>query len=79
LADLHLVARLDLDVLHDAADVRRDFDRRLVRLELEDRLILLQRIAGLHQQADNIAARDVLHPVSGMTKSATAVLVCLLP
>jgi hypothetical protein len=27
---------------------------------LEDRLVLLQRVAGLHQQADDVAARDVL-------------------
>ena len=39
LADLDLVAGLDLDLLHLAGDRRRHFDRRLVGFELEDRLI----------------------------------------
>ncbi len=39
LADLHLVAGLDLDFLDPAGHRRRHLDRRLVGLELEDRLI----------------------------------------
>ena len=60
LPDLHLVARLDLEFLDDAGDAGGHLDRRLVGLELEDRLVLLQRVARLHQQAHDVAAGDTL-------------------
>ena len=63
LADLDLVARLDLDVLDDAGDRRRHLDRRLVGLELEDRLILGDRVAGLHQHAERRRRRRRSRPV----------------
>ena len=47
LADLDLVAVLDLDLFHHAGDRRRHFDGRLVGFELEDRLIFLERVARL--------------------------------
>src|SRR5581483_2603310 len=60
LADLHLLAGLHLDVLHLAGDRRGHFDGRLVGLELEDRLILLQRVARFDEHAQHVAGRDVL-------------------
>ena len=60
LADLDLVAGLDLDVFDCAGDRRGHFDRRLVGFELEHRLILRQRVAGLHEHAQDIAGGDVL-------------------
>ena len=59
LADLDLVARLDLDLFHRAGDRRRHFDRRLVGFELEDRLILRDRVAGLDQDAEDVAGFDL--------------------
>ena len=60
LADLDLVAGLDLDLLDGAGDRRRHFDRRLVGFELEDRLFLGDRVARLHQHAQDVAGLDVL-------------------
>jgi hypothetical protein len=60
LADLHLVALLDLDLLHRARHVRRHLDGRLVGLELEHRLILLERIARVDHDADDVTGGDVL-------------------
>ncbi len=60
LPDLHLVARLDLEFLDDAGDAGGHFDRRLVGLELEDGLVLLQGVARLHQHAHDVAAGDIL-------------------
>ena len=60
LADLHLLARLDPDLLDDARDARRHFDGRLVGLELENGLIVLQLIARLHHDANHVAGGDVL-------------------
>ena len=59
-ADLDLVALLDLDLLDDAGDRRGHFDRRLVGLELEHRLIARDRVADLDQHAGDVAAGDVL-------------------
>ena len=58
LPDLDLVSRLHLDVGDDAADVRRHFDRRLVGLELEHRLVLLDGVPRLHQNANDITRCD---------------------
>ena len=58
--DLDLVARLDLDLLDRACDVGRHFDRGLVGLEFEDRLVFRERVARLHQHADDVAGGDVL-------------------
>ena len=55
LTHLHLVAGVDTHLLDHAADRRGHFDRRLVGFELEDRLIALQRIAGLHHHAHDVA------------------------
>ena len=60
LADLDLLALLDLDLLDRAGDRRRHFDRRLVGLELEDRLVFRHRVARRHQHANDIAGGDVL-------------------
>ena len=60
LADLDLVAGLDLDLFDRAGDRRRHFDRRLVGFELEDRLILGDRVARLDQDAQDVAGVDVL-------------------
>src|SRR5205085_2123221 len=59
LPDLHFLARLDLDIADRAVDRRRHFDRRLVGLELEYRLIDLDGVAALHQHAQHIAAVNV--------------------
>ena len=60
LADLDLVARLDLHVAHGALDAGRHLDRRLVRLEFEDRLIARNRVADVHHHAGDIATHHVL-------------------
>ena len=59
-ADLHLVALLDLDLFDDAGHRRRHFDCRLVGLELQDRLVLLDRVADVDEHARDVAAGDVL-------------------
>ena len=58
-ADLDLVALLDLDFLDDAGNRGGHFDRGLVGLELEDRLIVRDRVADLHEHAGHVALRDV--------------------
>ena len=60
LPDLDLVALLDLDLADGAGDVRRDFDRRLVGLELEHRLVFRQGVTGLDQDPDHVAGGHVL-------------------
>ena len=45
---------------HVPGDGRRHFDRRLVGLELDERLIYGDRVADLHQQAQDVAALHVL-------------------
>ena len=60
LADGDLVAGLDVDRLDRARHVRRHFDRRLVGLELDDRLIDRQRVADLDEHAQHVAALHVL-------------------
>src|SRR6185436_15688750 len=60
LADLDLVAFLDLDLLHLAGDRRGDLDGRLVGLELEHRLVFLDRVAGFDEDAKDVAGRNVL-------------------
>ncbi len=91
LADLDLLALLDLDFLDDARNARRNFDRRLVGLELENGLILLQLIARLHHDANHVACDDVLakfgnyevshgvRPRRGLKPSRSAAAYCLLP
>ena len=59
LADAHFVAGFDLDLLDLARDRRGHFDGRFVGLELEDRLILRQGVAGLDQDAQHVAWSDV--------------------
>ena len=70
LADLHLVAGLDLDLLDLPGHRRRHFDRGLVGLELEDRLILRDRVARLDEDAQHVAA-STFSPSSGSVKSVT--------
>ena len=60
LPDLHLVAGLDLDARRPSRRRRRHFDGGLVGLELDDRLILRDHVAGVHEHADDIALLDVL-------------------
>ena len=69
LADLDLVALLDLDLFHLAGDRRRHLNRRLVGFELEDRLILCDRVAGLDQDAEDVAGLEMFSPSSGSVKS----------
>ena len=56
---LTLSPALTLISLTCAGHRRRHFDRRLVGLELEDRLILGDRVARLDQHAQHVAGRDV--------------------
>src|SRR5258706_277103 len=60
LSHFDFVACLDLDFLDFAGDRRGHFDRRLVGFELEDRLILGDGVARLHEHAQDVAAGDVL-------------------
>jgi hypothetical protein len=60
LANLDLVAGLDLDVLDLSGHRRRHLDGRLVGLELQDRLIFDQRVARFDEHAQHVAGRDVL-------------------
>ncbi len=48
-----LVAQLDLDVLHHACERGRDFHRGLVRLQRDQALVLLHRVAHGHQDLDH--------------------------
>ena len=57
---LTLSPALTLIVLHLAGDRRGHFDGRLVGFELEDRLVLRERVARLDQHAQHVARRDVL-------------------
>ena len=59
-ADLDLVALLDLDLLDDARHRRGHFDRGLVGLEFQDRLIARDRVADVDEHAGHVAAGDVL-------------------
>ena len=56
-ADVDLVAELDLEFLDHAGRGRRNLHRRLVRFDRDQRLLELDRVAGLDQQLDD---RDVL-------------------
>ena len=67
---LDLVAGFDLDVLDLAGDRRRHFDGGFVGFELENRLILRDRVAGLDQDAQHVAA-VMFSPSSGSVKSIT--------
>ena len=59
LADLDLVAGLDLDFLDPPGHRRRHLDGRLVGFELDDRLVFLDHVAGLDEHAQHVARRDV--------------------
>src|SRR5438045_3640437 len=49
----HLVAELDPDLLHHAGIRRRNLHRGLVALDGDERLLLLHRVAGLHEDLDD--------------------------
>ena len=68
LADLHLVAGLDLDVLDHARDRRRHFDRGLVGLELEHGLFFGDGVAGL-TRTRRTSPPAICSPSSGSLKS----------
>ena len=57
LTDLDLLAELHIDVGDLAGDRRRHFDGGLVGFELEDRLVLRDRVAGIHHDAEDVASR----------------------
>ena len=59
LADLDPIALLDAHLLDGAGHARRHFDRGLVRLELQDRLVLRDRIADGHKHAHHVPRGDV--------------------
>ncbi len=59
LTDLHLLADLDLDVDHGAGHRRRHFNRRLVGLQLENRLFFRQDVARFDQDTEHVARCDV--------------------
>ena len=59
LTDLDPLPLLDADVLDGSGNARRDLDGRLVGFELEDRLILGDRVPRRDEHADNIAGGDV--------------------
>src|SRR5439155_11713653 len=59
LSDFDFVPSLDLDVGHLARHRRWHLNGGLVGLELENRLILVQRVPGLHQDAQHISGGDV--------------------
>jgi hypothetical protein len=63
LTGFDLVAGLDLHFLDRAGHVRRHFNRRLVGLEFEDRLIDGDRVAGLDQDFQDIALGDAVAQV----------------
>ena len=60
LPDFDLVPGFDFRFFDDAVHRRRDFDRGFVGFELEDRLVFLDRVAGLHHDPKNISTLDVL-------------------
>jgi hypothetical protein len=60
LTDIHLVTGVDAHLLDDAAHRRGHLDGRLVGFELEHRLVALQRIASLNQDAHDVSGGDVL-------------------
>src|SRR5438876_529312 len=55
----NLVADLDPDLLHHAGSGGGNFHRRLVRLEGDQRLLLGDRVAGLHQQLDDLDLLEI--------------------
>jgi hypothetical protein len=63
LARFYFVPRLDPHFLDLARNVRRHLDRRLVRLELEDRLIDRDGVTRLHEHFQHIALRDAVAKV----------------
>ena len=66
LADGDLVAALDLDLGDRAGHRRRHFDGRLVGLELEDGLILGDRVADLDEDVQHVAALDAVPEVGNL-------------
>ncbi len=54
-----LVADLHDQPVHDAGGGRRDFHRRLVRLERDERALLLDAIAGLDEDLDDVDGVEV--------------------
>ena len=63
LTDRDLVAGLDLDLGDGARHRRRHFDCRLVGLELEDALVLGDRVADLDEDVQDVAALDAVAEV----------------
>ena len=55
----HLVAQLELQLLHHPRLGRRNLHRRLVRFERDQRLLLVDRIAGLDQHLDHLDILEV--------------------
>ena len=60
LPDRDPVARLHLDIDHQAGYRRRHFNRGLVGLEFENRLLLRDHLARLDQHTQHVARRNVL-------------------
>jgi hypothetical protein len=74
-ADIDLVADLDLELLQHAGRRRRNLHRRLVRLDRDQRLLGLDRVADLDEQLDDrdvLEVADVGHRMSTGTPSARA-------
>src|SRR5947208_811901 len=75
----YLVAYLHLQVLHHARRRRRDFHRRLVRLERDQRLLLGDRVARLDEHFDDldflevadVRNDDLIHTVVGSAFSGS--------
>src|SRR5258708_35734087 len=55
----HLVADLDANFLHHAGARRRDFHRRLVGFQRDERLLLRDRVARLDQHLDDFDFLEV--------------------
>ena len=58
------IAQLDLDLAHHAGKRRRYLHRRLVRFQRHQTLVLLHRVARLHQQFDHrhvVVVADIRH------------------
>ena len=72
LARLHLVARLDADVLDHAGQRRRHFDGRLVGLEFEDRLVHLRPCRRSSPARSSTSPCATSSPRFGRTNSAKA-------
>src|SRR5204862_2513970 len=66
LPDRHLVAALDLDLRDRPRHRRRHFDRRLVGLELEDALVLGDRVADLDEDVQDVAALDAVPEIGDL-------------